>query len=186
MTRYFSAISMSADKNIPLRMIRENLENIPQFTVLENFTLRWFKPGDEQLWTQIQRAADKYNSIMPELFRRQFGDNNALLAQRQCFVFNSRGDAIGTATAWFNDNFEGARVGRIHWITVLPQHQGEGLGKVLMTATCNRLRELGHARTYLSTSSARIAAINLYLRFGFAPLVRSDEDSRAWKEYSRR
>ena len=190
---------MNDEKNIPLKMVRENLEDIPQFAMPENFSLRWFQPGDEKIWREIQSAADKFNDITPELFQRQFaggaerglqaaspdgcrsGINSALLSERQCYLLDAHGNAIGTATAWFNNNFEGARIGRVHWVAILPEHQGKGLSKPLMTATCNRLRELGHTRTYLSTSIARIPAIRLYLRFGFEPVNRNVEDAAAWK-----
>ena len=173
---------MNAEKIIPLKMIRENLRNIPQFALPENFSLRWFRSGDEKVWERIHVEADKLTKITPELFRQQFGDDDALLAARQGYLLDGRGNAIGTATAWFNDNFEGARVGRVHWVAIVPEHQGKGLSKPLMTATCHRLNELGHARAYLSTSSARIPAIKLYLEFGFVPLIRSAEDESIWKE----
>ena len=190
---------MNDEKNIPLKMIRENLEDIPQFALLENLSLRWFQPGDEKVWRQIQSAADKFNDITPELFQRQFaggterglqsaspnecrsGINSALLSERQCYLLDARGNAIGTATAWFNDNFEGARVGRVHWVAILPEDQGKGLSKPLMTAICRRLNELGHTRTYLSTSSARIFAIRLYLKFGFVPLIRGQDEAATWE-----
>ncbi len=168
------------DKNVPLKMLRENLEGIPQFPLPENFSMRWFQPGEEQLWRAIQSAADKFNDITPELFAKQFGDDASLLAQRQCYLLDPQHNAIGTATAWFNDNFEGERVGRIHWLVILPEHQGKGLSKPLMSAVCNRLKKLGHARTYLTTSSARIPAINLYLKFGFVPAPQSDDEQKIW------
>ncbi len=173
---------MNAEKNIPLKMIRENLEDIPQFALPEGFSLRWFQPGDEKVWRKIQAAADKFIEITAELFAQQFGNDEALLSQRQCYLLDAHGNPIGTTTAWFNDNFEGARVGRVHWVAILPEHQGKGLSKPLMLAVCRRLKELGHTRTYLSTSSARIPAIKLYLQFGFTPLIHSENDAEIWRE----
>lgn len=173
---------MTVEKNIPLKMIRENLEDVPQFALPEGFSLRWFKQGDEKTWCAIQSAADKFNDITAELFAKQFGNDAQLLEQRQCYLLDTRGNAIGTATAWFNDNFEGARVGRVHWVAILPEHQGKGLSKPLMTAICRRLKEFGHTRTYLSTSSARIPAIKLYLKFVFTPLIRNTDDEAVWRE----
>ena len=173
---------MTGQENIPLKMIRETLENIPQFELPKQISLRWFQPGDEKIWREIQTAADKYNDITPSLFSDQFGSGAELLAQRQCYLLDAAGKPIGSSTAWFDGDFERGKVGRVHWLAVLPQHQCKGLGKALMTITCNRLRELGHGRTYLSTSSARLAAINLYLRFGFTPMIRGPEDKRVWQE----
>ena len=49
------------------------------------------------------------------------------------------------------------------------------------TSVCRRLRELQYNKAYLTTASARIVAIQLYLQFGFMPWVRSPEDDRAWE-----
>ena len=49
-----------------------------------------------------------------------------------------------------------------------------------MTVVCNRLRELGHDRAYLVTSTARLPAIKLYLDFGFEPEIHDAEQQRVW------
>lgn len=166
----------------PIVMVREHLEEIPKFALPPGYSWRWFQHGDEELWFKIQLAADRLSKITPELFREKFGTDEKLLAQRQCFIFDEVGNATGTATAWFDENFLGQNFGRVHWVAVVPEHQGRGLGKALMTVTCCRLEELGHERAYLRTSTARGQAIQLYRRFGFVPLIRNPEDERNWRE----
>jgi GNAT superfamily N-acetyltransferase len=166
---------------VSLKMVRWNLEHIPQFALPEGFALRWYQPGDEQAWLKIHLAADRFNSITPGLFAQQFGADPVLLGQRQCYLLADHGELIGTGTAWFNDDFQGQPFGRVHWVALLPRYQGLGLSKPLMTALCQRLRELGHERAYLSTSSARLAAINLYRRFGFVPFLENDGQAEVWR-----
>lgn len=194
---------MSAiEKHRRVQMVRANLDNVPEFTLPAGFTLRWYEPADEAHWLRIHLAADPFNEITPELFRKQFGVdaerglrpasadepgsgvNPALrdLRQRQCYMLAPTGEVVGTGTAWFNNNFEGARWGRVHWLAIMPEFQGRGLAKPLMTSICRRLGELGHEHVYLSTSTARHAAIGLYLKFGFEPLIRSEEDAAVWRE----
>jgi len=160
---------------------REHLEEIPNFLVPSGFSFRWYQTGDEQEWFRIQSAADKLNEITPELFARQFGNDKTALSQRQCYLVNSFGRAIGTGTAWFNDNFEGGRFGRVHWVAIVPEFQGRGLAKPLMSTICHRLRELGHDRAYLTTSTERLGAIRLYLSFGFVPLLRNRAEEALWR-----
>jgi ribosomal protein S18 acetylase RimI-like enzyme len=74
---------------------------------------------------------------------------------------------VGTVTAW-EGSFEGERMGRVHWLAVVPEEQGKGLGALLLSVACERLRLLGFERAYLVTSPLRTAAIRLYKRFGFA------------------
>lgn len=96
------------------------------------------------------------------------------------------GTPIGTATAWFDNDHNGLPCGRLHWVAMVPKLQGQGLAKPLLTTVCQRLRELGHTRAYLTTSSERIPAINLYLGFGFAPEIKDLHDSELWDDIQRR
>ena len=175
-------MSIGPPNSVRLRMIRTDLENIPEFGLPDGFALRWHEDGDAAHWLRIHARADLHNVITPDLFVRQFGTDSNLLAQRQCFLLAPGGEVIGTATAWFNDNFEGRRIGRVHWVAILPEYQGSGLSKPLMMTVCKRLRELGHSEAYLVTVSQCNAAIQLYLHFGFVPLITEDTERVAWRE----
>jgi len=156
-------------ENTGVKMIRENLGNIPDYPVPPPYTIRWYRPGDEEAWLRIEREAEKYFPIEDDLFEKQFGEYPDLLPERQCFICNSEGNEIGTATAWFYNDESGKSYGLVHWVAIIPQEQGKGLGKPLMSAVCNRLKELGYERACLNTSTGRIPAINLYQKFGFVP-----------------
>jgi GNAT superfamily N-acetyltransferase len=166
-------------ENVSIDLIRPSLDDIPQFALPAPYTLRWYQPGDEDHWTAIHVEADRYSDIKPELFARQFGTDPALLGQRQAYLCDGS-LVIGTASAWFGGKGREAE-GRIHWVAIRPTYHGLGLAKPLLTTVCNRLQTLGHQQAYLDTSTARIPAINLYLKFGFVPDIDSDEDRRAWQ-----
>lgn len=176
---------METPKLIPVRMVRDNLDHLPQFALPAGFTLRWYEPGDAESWRQIQAAADQHHAITPALFEREFGTDESRLRERQSFLCTPEGRAVGTATAWFNDNYHGRPSGRVHWVAIVPDLQGRGLAKPLMTAVCNRLHELHHLRAYLVTETIRVPAINLYLKFGFVPEVRTTEDLAVWSDVQR-
>ena len=166
----------------PLKLLREDLENIPDFDIPAGYTIRSYRPGDEAHWLRIHLLADYENQFKPDTFKQQFGSDVRILAQRQFYVLDSAQHVIGAATAWFNEDFDGERIGRVHWVAIVPECQGRGLSRPLMTTVCRRLRELGHNKAYLTTSAARTAAIHLYLRFGFAPLIRTETDRVAWAQ----
>ena len=168
-------------EHIHIAMVRPDLERIPQLSVAAPFSIRGYRAGDAEAWRRIQIASDKYGTFPPEKFEQQFGRDEAVLAERQFYLCEGEGEAIGTMTAWFGEAAEWQGWGRVHWVAVVPECQGRGLSKPLMTATLNRLRELGHERAYLTTATVRPPAINLYLKFGFLPLVRGDEGLRAWR-----
>ena len=162
-------------------MVRGDLEAIPEVPLPAPYRVRAYRPGDDAVWQRMQIAADEYGTFPPEKFAQQFGSDEAVLAERQLYLCDAAGQAIGTMTAWFGEAAEWVGWGRVHWVAVVPEHQGRGLSKPLMALTLNRLRELGHERAYLSTATVRPPAINLYLKFGFLPQLASDEDRRAWR-----
>lgn len=166
---------------IDVRMIRENLDNIPEYSLPSGYSIRWYQPGYEKHWQAVQSLADVYIKVTPDLFEKQFGTDTQLLSERQCFLCDREENIIGTASAWL-DNLDGKSLGRVHWIAIIPQQQGKGLAKPLLTIICKRLKELGHSKTYLTTQTVRIPAINLYVKFGFVPVIDSNCDREIWKK----
>ena len=160
-------------------MLRRNLDNVPEFPLPAGFAFRWFRPGDEPEWVKIQTISDKFNTISLELFHSEFSLPD-LLPTTQFYLLAPNTVPVGTATAWFKD-LDGRRIGRVHWVAIVPECQGQGLGKAVLSFCCRRLRELGYDQAFLSTSSARISAINLYVSFGFEPLTANDQERSVWR-----
>lgn len=167
-------------ENFSVSMIREHLERIPDYVLPRGYHYKWYQPGDEKLWVDIQLKSEKHAKISFDIFWREFDNNTEALKQRQCYLCDANGQAIGTTTAWFNDNYNGQPYGRIHWVAMIPEMQGKGLAKPLLSTACRRMRQLGHKRAYLVTSTARIPAINLYRKFGFVLEIRDEQDKRVW------
>lgn len=166
---------------IDVKMSRKNLDDIPEYSLPVGYSIRWYQPGYEKYWQAIQSLADEFTRVTPDLFEEQFGTYTQLLSERQCFLSDGEDNIIGTASAWF-DNQGGKSLGRIHWLAIVPQQQGRGLAKPLLAIVCDRLKELGHSRTYLTTQTVRIPAINLYAKFGFVPVIDSDRDIEIWEK----
>jgi GNAT superfamily N-acetyltransferase len=173
-----SCLSMS--DNLKIAMTRENLLDIPDYSLPDGYFFHWHCEGDSAHWKDIQSKADKYNHISENLFSEQFGTDPVTRKERILFLLH--GDSfIGTASSWFDNDYHGAVWGRVHWVAILPEYQGRGLARPLMSAVCRRLALQGHDKAYLNTSTARIPAINLYLSFGFLPAIYSEMDMMAWR-----
>lgn len=170
------------ERNVSLTMTRPNLAGVPDYPAPAGHAIRPYGPGDEQAWFRIQSAADRYNRITPDSMREEFGDDPYVLARRLFFLCEPGGTAIGTAAAWFGDERHGQDMGRVHWVAIDPEHQGRGLSKPLLSKVCNTLTEMGHDEAYLVTSSGRVAAIRLYLHFGFVPAIDAPAAAAAWAE----
>ncbi len=173
------------EQNTKVVMELASLTSIPEYGLPQGFALRWYEAGDEVSWLQIQAAADQYNDITADLFIKTFGDDQATHEKRICFLTTAMGEPIGTAAAWWDE--EGAKgcLGRVHWVAILPAFQGSGLAKPLLATVCKRLRELGHTSGYLTTSAARLPALNLYRKFGFVPVIRDEAERAVWQEIAK-
>ena len=81
-------------KNYSVRMIREHMENIPQFPIPKGFAIRNYRPDEGHIWTRIQRAAEPYIDIDEGLFAREFKRDFLAMEDRSFFSHHGhwRGD----------------------------------------------------------------------------------------------
>ena len=161
-------------------MLRDDLTNIPSHPLPEGFSMRGFGEGDRRTWVQIENAAEPFIKITAETFDKEFGSDLPAMPRRCCFLVSPDGRDVGTITAWYERRYAGRRWGRIHWLAIIPEFQGRGLSKAMMTFAVERLRSLGHRRAILGTQTPRIAAIKTYLDFGFVPDMAAKDAPRAW------
>lgn len=167
-------------QNISVMMHRPNLVDLPIDDLPPGLSFRWYEPGDDQHWLEIHRVADVHTDIIDELYERAFGTDPKALAKRQCCLFDADGEAVATATAWYDEDFNDASWGRVHWVAVVPSWQGRGVGRALMSIILHQLAKLGHDKAYLTTQTGRVVAINLYLSLGFVPMMRDQADMTVW------
>lgn len=169
-------------RNLPVALERDSLEDLPSWPLPPGFSARWYQPGDQHKWVQIHLQSERYVEISEAVFRGEFGADPDCLGPRQLFLYDSHDFPIATATAWWDDDYHGHRYGRVHWVAMVPEYQGRGLARPLLSMVLHRLRDLGHRRAYLRTSTARVPAINLYLKCGFRPALHFPEDEPAWRD----
>ena len=168
-------------QNLRLDLVRPDLNGLPEAPLPAGYSLRWFRSGDAVHWLRIHRDADPFNEITPELFNRQFGCDLKRLSECQCYLQDGLGRVVGTGTAWSADEQLEGRCGRVFWLAILRQYQGRGLGKPLIGAVCNRLRELGYDRACVITGTGRLPAVGLYLQYGFQPEIQTDDQRAIWE-----
>ena len=171
---------------IRVTMIRKDLEEIPSFDFPEGFRCRSFKPGDEEIWADIefQVAVFESRDKALERFREEFEPFLEEFENRCHFVENAEGECVGTATAWYDPSFQGQNYGRLHWVGIIPEYQGKNLARPLVCRAMNRLAA-SHDRAYLVTQTTRLNAIRIYLDFGFQPLILTENCPRAWQLVAR-
>ena len=164
-----------------VRMERAHLRDLPRTDAPSDFRLRLYEPGDEQAWLSIHREADAYNTFTDASFTEQFGADSAEIARRQLYLVDPDDRVVGTTTAWYVAADPG--LGMIHWVAIRPACQGRGLARPLLARACALLGELGHTRAFLSTDTARVAAVCLYFDFGFMPNLDTRSAREAWADF---
>ena len=98
-------------KNYSVRMIREHMENIPQFPIPTGFAMRNYRPDEGAIWTRIQRAAEPYFDVDDQLFAREFKRDFGALEDRSFYLTTDAGEEIGTITAWWQPDLDGRGLG---------------------------------------------------------------------------
>lgn len=92
-------------KRISVTMVRENLVDIPQYSLPDGFQLRLFSEGDEENWANIETKVDEFENEHQALirFKEEFGPHIDEMEKRCLFIENEQGETIATTTAWYGD-----------------------------------------------------------------------------------
>ena len=85
------------------------------------------------------------------------------------FVWEEEGDVIGYITTRL---FHDAQIGQIPNISVLPGHQGKGIGKALMKASFDYFEEKGMKVAKIETLDQNDTGQNFYPSAGFKEVAR--------------
>jgi mycothiol synthase len=76
--------------------------------------------------------------------------------------------------------------GWVRWVATELDRRREGLARALVIGVLAMAGQAGCREARLRTTADRLTAIALYLRLGFEPLVRSDQDREVWERVIRR
>lgn len=169
-------------KRIPLKMIRKDLLNIPEYSLPTGFRIRHFEKGDEHHWARIETSVHEFKNkdAALERFNKEFGPSINEMTKRCIFIENNNGEPIGTTTAWYGDlTGDGEILGRIHWVGIVPEYQGKKLSKPLLSAAMNILAD-HHSKAYLTSQTTSYQAVNMYLNYGFEPFITGPNCAEAW------
>lgn len=160
------------NENRAITMTRTTLADLPpRPTRAANISLRLMTGLDEAaVWTAVQKDAEPFLTVGDGLFAHEFGrDPDAIPARCLLAVDTETGEAVGTSSAWHGGDPGGwgRDWGRIHWVSVRPSYQRQGIARALVVECLYVLQALGHERAYLATSTGRVGAIALYEDLGF-------------------
>lgn len=156
------------DKNIFMMcevLNREALAEMPA-----GFSVRNCRPDELGVWKAMPFAsaeqAAEYDGFMTDFFKTVYGGREAEFFAKTLFVCDARGRPVATCLLWrAYDEFN-----TIHWFKVLPEYEGRGIGRALLSIIMRDLKVADYP-VYLHTQPGSFRAIKLYSDFGFALLA---------------
>ena len=175
---------MGLDRSIPyyaVNMVCSAPDCAPRDAALPaGYTFAGYQDGMEDAWASILLGTDMAGSREGALeCFQEFRENLPLTRERMLFVRDASGEPSATATLWQSE-WEGESLARIHWVGVLPQHEGKGIAKAMLSRLFRRYDELGlKGRVFLVTQSWSYPAIRIYQKYGFAPAP--SDPPEAWQ-----
>ncbi|MGD0112769.1 MAG: GNAT family N-acetyltransferase [Armatimonadota bacterium] len=169
-------------KHINVVMYLPSLEARPKYPMPAGYVGRRFRRGEERIWADIEASVGEFENADTALrhFEDEFGGHLAEMEDRCYFLCTEAGEPVGTGTAWLDPSFRGEDHGRVHWIAIIPQFQGRGLGRPLVGLVVDRLAQ-SHRKAYLTTQTTSPRAIRIYLDFGFIPILTDERSGEAWQ-----
>ncbi len=160
-----------------LRMVRPDLDRLPEIGVPAGYELRTYRPGDEAAWCEIMNTGIG-TDWTAEKCRRELTEREPFLPDG-CFFVSKSGEAVATACA-FDVEPEGVNAAQVHMVCAKPAHRGRGLGRLVTLAVLHYMREHGFRAAFLGTDDFRVPAVRTYLGLGFIPDYIEDSHRNRW------
>jgi ribosomal protein S18 acetylase RimI-like enzyme len=156
------------DKNIFMMCAALNREALSEMPA--GFSIRSCRPDELGVWKAMPFAsaedAAEYDGFMTGFFETAYGGREEEFYARTLFVCDAQDKPVATCLLWkAYDEFN-----TIHWFKVLPEYEGRGIGRALLSIIMRDLSAADYP-VYLHTQPGSFRAIKLYSDFGFALLA---------------
>ena len=145
-------------------MVRPHLYDVPQRHLPEGYVLCALGQGDERQLAGLLGLAfeDVWDERRVSAALTRAPDVNAVYG-----VFGQN-QLVGTASSQHRPERD-PDAGFVHWVATHPDSRGQGFAAALLEHVLNDFSARGYSRARLDTQPERLAAIRVYLRFGFVP-----------------
>jgi mycothiol synthase len=154
----------------------------PRITVPVGYTLRTYRSGDETQFFALMALAGwpgwDEQKLKPWLFR--ILPDGWFMAIEQ-----DSGKIVASAMATHDHTWKYPFCGEVGWVAADPAHTGKGLGLAVTAAVTTRFIEIGYRDIHLFTEHWRLAAIKIYLKLGYEPIIDAPEVENLWQKIFR-
>jgi|SRR5690625_572528 len=112
------------------------------------------------------KSAKEYKVFMTKYYNDVYKDRENLFFEKCLFVCDKNDIPIATCFAW--DAYD--KIATIHWLKVLKNYEGLGIGRALLSIVMSGIKEDDYP-IFLHTQPSSFRAIKLYSDFGFSLLT---------------
>ena len=159
----------------------ESFDNLPAQNIPEGYELQVFQPGDEHHYVNIIRESfggdnhDYETEVIKHV--NYIPDGTFLIFHTE----NGASEAVATATAIIDPSPEN-KYGYLHMVGAFGGHKGKRLGYEVSLACLLKMQAAGKTGCTLKTDDFRLPAIVTYLKLGFAPDIKHENQVERWRQ----
>ena len=165
-------MSYQGEKGIPdinLFMMCERLDSNALSELSADYHIRNCRKDELDIWKEMPfddpMEAKEYGGFMADYFSTVYAAKGDLFYEKCLFVCDNNDSPIATAFIW--KAYE--KINTVHWVKVLKEYEGKGIGRALLSILMKDLKEEDYP-VYLHTQPSSYRAIKLYSDFGFSLL----------------
>ena len=156
--------------NLNLFLICEKPEPSALRPLPEGCSIRTCRPDELNVWKHLA-AEEQYADSLTDYYERVYAgngkDKSQDFFQRCLFLCNPSGKPVATGLIGLSYARSGFPVSTLGWFRVLPEEEGKGFGRALLSELLKR----SGFPLYLHTQPTSVCAIRLYSDFGFRLLT---------------
>ena len=167
-------------KQLSMIITAETARRMPATALASGFRLRFYQPGDEDSWVALINTGE-YGS---DWDRARFDEYISGPERKEGSRVVER-DGIIVAATFASVQHDMDDMGRVDFVTSLPEYRGFGLGRLVCSKVVRYLVDRGYSRVILFTDDWRLPAIGLYLSMGFEPQMTREDMPERWEAIRR-
>jgi len=154
------------------------LRSPPAYDLPSGYHLRTYQEGDEDRFFEIMELAGWSNwdreRLKPWLYR-------ILPAGWFMAISDNKGEIVASSMATHDHTWIKPFCGEVGWTVADPAHTGQGLGTAVVGAVTARFLDAGYPTIHLYTEPWRLAALKVYLKLGYVPLLDDASAIDRWR-----
>lgn len=167
---------------------RNTVKSLPDVALPTGYTIRAYRPGDENSWADTLQACGFENWNETKVLA--YLEDAERRKGSRVVEFDDRIVAATFASRPKNDAI--ALEGVLDFVVTHPDHRAKGLARATCTEVARFFINRGCKTIELRTDDWRLPAIHVYLSLGFKPVMNREDMPQRWanihqklKEYSR-